>query len=702
MSSQMNADHHLIEQILSTLCTPEEGHRREKTTSVPSQDFRKQTALELKAFMDEMPGGFFIYHADGNEEILYANKAMVRLYNCSSLAEFRELTGNSFRGLVHPEDLEAVEASIWEQISESKYDLDYVEYRIIQKGGEIRWVEDYGHFLRSESAGNLFYVFIGDATEKRAQQNEEQLRRLEVIEGLSSNYESILYVDLKEDSILPYRMSPRAMQLFGDSFRLRSFQWFRLDYVNTWVSQKDKEQVAKAMDPARIQGSLSSSDAYYVNYQVEQNEETQYYQLRIAGVGSQIPVTRAVLGFRRVDEEIRHEIEQKKLFEDALNDARLANLAKNNFLANMSHDIRTPLNALLGFITLARDHMTEPEKLGEYLGRIQTSSELLLSLFNDILEISRMESGSFQTEEIPCCLSDLIRNVNRDLSPRAEKKQLSLSADFSGLTHPDVYSDPDKLKEILMCLGTNAIKYTQAGGQVRISIVEQKAPSNNYAAYAFTVEDTGVGIAKGDLNRIFDPFERIKNTTFSGVHGTGLGLTIVRRLVDIMDGTISVESEPGQGSRFTVTLNLRIQDQKAFQPKTAQELLLKRMGERRILLVDDNDLNLELESELLEDLGFHVDTAMDGRMALEQLTGAAPDRYALVLMDIQMPVMNGYEAAQLIRSQEDPILRRIPIVALSANAFDEDRRMSRRSGMNAHMAKPLNTDQLLELMVDII
>ena len=253
-----------------------------------------------------------------------------------------------------------------------------------------------------------------------------------------------------------------------------------------------------------------------------------------------------------------------------------------------------------------------------------------------------------------------------------------------------------------MCLGTNAIKYTQAGGQVRISIVEQKAPSNNYAAYAFTVEDTGVGIAKGDLNRIFDPFERIKNTTFSGVHGTGLGLTIVRRLVDIMDGTISVESEPGQGSRFTVTLNLRIQDQKAFQPKTAQELLLKRMGERRILLVDDNDLNLELESELLEDLGFHVDTAMDGRMALEQLTGAAPDRYALVLMDIQMPVMNGYEAAQLIRSQEDPILRRIPIVALSANAFDEDRRMSRRSGMNAHMAKPLNTDQLLELMVDII
>lgn len=176
MSSQMNADHHLIEQILSTLCTPEEGHRREKTTSVPSQDFRKQTALELKAFMDEMPGGFFIYHADGNEEILYANKAMVRLYNCSSLAEFRELTGNSFRGLVHPEDLEAVEASIWEQISESKYDLDYVEYRIIQKGGEIRWVEDYGHFLRSESAGDLFYVFIGDATEKRAQQNEEQLR----------------------------------------------------------------------------------------------------------------------------------------------------------------------------------------------------------------------------------------------------------------------------------------------------------------------------------------------------------------------------------------------------------------------------------------------------------------------------------------------------------------------------------------------
>ena len=235
-----------------------------------------------------------------------------------------------------------------------------------------------------------------------------------------------------------------------------------------------------------------------------------------------------------------------------------------------------------------------------------------------------------------------------------------------------------------------------------ISITEQKAPSNNYASYQFCVEDNGIGIDPANLDRIFEPFERLKNTTFSGIHGTGLGLTIVKRLVEILDGSIAVESAPGKGSRFIVTFTLRIQNQKAFRPESAQELLLKRMGGRRILLVDDNDLNLELASELLEDLGFQIDTAMDGQKALEKLTGSAPDCYGLVLMDIQMPVMNGYETTQLIRSLEDPILCSIPIIALSANAFDEDRRMSRRSGMNAHMAKPLDTDQLLSLMMDII
>ncbi len=701
MSGNINTEQNLIEHILTILCTSDYNLTSGKSSARPNAT-QVQASLELKAFMDQMPGGFFIYHADGKEELLYVNQAILRLYNCNSLEEFKELTGNSFRGMVHPEDLEAVEASIWKQIHESKYDLDYVEYRIIQKGGQIRWVEDYGHFIHSDSDGDFFYVFASDATEKRKQQTDELLRRLEVIEGLSSTYESILYVDLDNDNITPYRMSSRTSLLFETSSLPYTFSCFRSGYVDTWVFAEDRELVAQAMEPARIQQSLASSEEYYVNFRVAQDETLSYYQLRIAGVGMQTPYKRIVLGFRLVDAEIRQEIEQKKLFEEALKEARLANIAKNTFLANMSHDIRTPLNAIQGFVTLAQNHMLEKEKLEEYIGKIQISSELLLSLFNDILEISRMESGSFQTEESSCCLSDLVLDVCKSLSLRAEKSHTSVTSDFSGLEHPYVYTDPDKLKQILSCLGSNAVKYTHKNGSVRISVTEQKACSNNYASYRFCVEDNGIGIDPENLGRIFEPFERLKNTTFSGIHGTGLGLTIVKRLVEILDGSISVESTPGKGSRFIVTLSLRIQEQKAFQPETAQEILIKRMGNRSILLVDDNELNLELATELLEDLGFHVDTAPDGQKALEKLTESDPGCYGLILMDIQMPIMNGYETTQLIRSQEDPVLRSIPIIALSANAFDEDRRMSRRSGMNAHMPKPLDTDQLLSLMMDII
>ena len=699
MNGKVKTDHPMIEHILSVLYLSQCDSIENETNQ---DDARIKTALEMKALMDEMPGGFFIYRADGDEEILYANKAMLRLFACDSLEEFRCLTGNSFRGLVHPDDLEAVEASIREQIAQNQYDLDYVEYRIIQKGGQVRWVEDYGHFIHSGLAGDLFYVFAGDATEKREQQTEEQRRRIEIIEGLSSTYESILYVNLETDRLIPYRLSNRACPYFEVQEPIRSYETFCSMYVKTWVYPEDQTLVSEALNPVRIHEKLSLSNTYYINYRVNEQDTVQYFQLRIASVSHVDPSARIVLGFRRVDEEIRHEMEQKKLFEEALSHARLANIAKNTFLSNMSHDIRTPLNAITGFVTLARNHIQEPEKLAEYIDRIQTSSELLLSLINDILDLSRMESGTIQTIEVPCCLSDLMAEVHASLSPRAENKHITLSVDSSLLQHPYVYGDPDKLRRLLICFGTNAVKYTDENGQVTIKVTEVKAHSNNYASYEFSVEDNGIGIEPKYLERIFEPFERVKNTTFSGVHGTGLGLTIAKQLAETMDGTISAQSTPGKGSRFTATFNLRIQHERTFEPAQAQDILVERMHGRRILLVDDNDLNLELETELLEDSGFVVETASHGQDALEHLTQKGSDYYGLVLMDIQMPIMNGYEAAQLIRSLEEPKLRSIPIVALSANTFDEDRRMARRSGMNAHIPKPLNIEQLLELMMEII
>ena len=257
-----------------------------------------------------------------------------------------------------------------------------------------------------------------------------------------------------------------------------------------------------------------------------------------------------------------------------------------------------------------------------------------------------------------------------------------------------MYADSEKLLQILYQLGSNAVKYTESNGQIRIVVRDTDHLPPDSAVYQFIVEDNGIGISKEFLSHLFEPFERQKNTTLSGVYGTGLGLPIVKGLVEMMNGQIAVDSAPGKGSRFTVTLRLRLAGKISIQAcKTVPDA--PHTPVQRILLVEDNEINREIESELLEEAGFLIDTAENGRIALEMLQNAAPGHYDLVLMDIQMPVMDGYEATQAIRTLATPELSSIPIIALSANAFEEDRRMSLEKGMNDHLAKPMDIDQIL-------
>lgn len=685
-------------------------------------------------FMNQMPGGFFIYRADGEEQILYVNQALLRIYHCDSIEEFRNLTGNSFKGMVHPEDLDAIEESIKEQIEHSKYDLDYVEYRIIRGDGEIRWIEDYGHFVHSEVVGDIFYVFISDATEKRQRQLVEQrvliqnvtaenenklrsliksydeerrsiyqehLRRLEVIEGLSVNYESILYVDLDADTILPYRFSVRTEQLFQDSSQSHGFRWYTSYYVNTWVHPEDRRLVAEVTDPAYIRSKLSVNKTYYVNYRIIFNGETQYLQLRVVNVGSNDQISQIVIGYRRVDDEILHEMKQQRVLEEALRQAETANNTKNTFLSNMSHDMRTPLNAIFGYTALAKKNLSDAALVKNYLDKIDVSGRQLLDMIEQILEISWMESKEVQITEDACSLPDLIQEIAASVSPQAEDKKISVYTDLSALTHGEVYGDRAKITQILMNLVNNAIKYTERGGRVGIIVVETEQMQNAYAVYQFTVKDTGIGISKEFLDHIFEPFQRERNTTFSGIYGTGLGLTITRNIVDRMNGTISADSTPGQGSAFTVTLTLRQQDRPSMHIDPVCDMRTVLSGQK-ILLVDDNEINLEIESEILQDLGFRIEIASNGRMAVEKLQASAPGEYSFILMDIQMPVMDGRQATEAIRRLPDPVLSGIPIIALSANAFESDKRLSTESGMNAHLTKPIDVPELLETIARLI
>lgn len=734
MDSRNRAEHDIIEDLIVLLeYFQEDGDNlqyiRQSRSGLVLGEKGMELARCMKRFVDRMPGEFFVYHADGNEEIIYANEAMVRIFNCDTLEEFREVTGNSFRGIVHPEDLEDVEKSIRQQIEDSSYDLDYVEYRIITKDGAIRWIDDYGHFIHGETVGNVFYVFAGDATEKKKRLMEEkesflkekrrnewmfqskleeynqtleknrkeQFRRLEVIEGLSVDYESIFYADLNLGKIKAYRVSRRFAPQFPERDYVRDFAGFDADYIREWVYPEDRGLLAGVSDPEYIRKKLSADKIFHINYRIYRDGKPSYMQLRVVDVGEDDEVSQIVFGYRNTDNEVKKDMSQKQLLMEALHEANLANNAKNLFLSNMSHDIRTPMNAIMGFTALARKNLDNREKAAEYLDMITASGDQLLQLLNDVLEISKIESAQIRVEEDECSLIELVQQIQKAVAFRAAAKNIALSLDITHLRHDIVAADREKLAEILSYLVDNALKYTKENGRVTIAVAEQEALKDHYIAYQFMVEDNGIGISGEFLEHIFEPFEREKNTTFSGIHGTGLGLTITKKLVDMMGGNIYVTSTVGEGSKFVVSIPLQLSG--AGQENQEEETALMKLKDpKKILLVDDNEINLEIEAEMLKDAGFLVETAEDGKIALEKITQSSPGMYHLILMDIQMPVMDGYQATRAIRQISDPGLAGIPIIAVSANAFEEDRRKAMECGMNAHLPKPLDMGQLFEVM----
>ncbi len=394
-------------------------------------------------------------------------------------------------------------------------------------------------------------------------------------------------------------------------------------------------------------------------------------------------------------------MEQKQLLEEALNNADLAITAKNTFLSNMSHDMRTPLNAIFGYTALARKYTSKDKNVKGYLDKIENSGRQLLDLIDKVLEISWTETNYSSIKEAECNLCDIMQDIHNTLLVQAEKKHISLSVNSSNLRHYDVFTDPVKLKQLFLHLSNNALKYTKDNGKVSISLEEFERLANGHIVYKFVVKDTGIGIGEEFLAHIFEPFEREKNTTFSGVYGTGLGLAIAKNITDMMGGQIDVESTPGKGSTFTVTISMRIQEQ-PLSFSNGNEDTLSQLMDHKILLVEDNEINLEIETEILQGLGFIIETAVNGSIAVEKIKNAQPDEFALVLMDIQMPVMDGLEATRAIRSLADPLLSGIPIIALSANAFESDKRKSIENGMNAHLTKPVDIPLLLETIVKTV
>ena len=392
-------------------------------------------------------------------------------------------------------------------------------------------------------------------------------------------------------------------------------------------------------------------------------------------------------------------LEQKnRELEIAVRQEAAANRAKRDFLFNMSHDIRTPMNAIIGYTTLAETNLTQPTKVADYLRKISTASQHLLSLINDVLDMSRIESGRVVLEQKPLHLPTLVQDVRDIIQSNITAKGLAFTVDLAGVRDEDVIGDPLRLQRILLNILSNAVKFTPSGGSITLRVVEKSGAPLRYAEYEFHVRDTGIGMSAEYQKHIYEQFSREETSTVSKTEGTGLGMPITKRLVEMMDGSIELVSAPGQGTEFTVHLRLPLGGEQKEKTPTADPTF----AGTRLLVVEDNELNMEITTTVLEEAGFSVDQAVNGQAALEKVATAAPGEYALVLMDIQMPVMDGYEATRRIRALPDPAKARIPIVAMTANAFAEDRENALAAGMNDHIAKPFDIHTLLWKLAEIL
>ena len=379
----------------------------------------------------------------------------------------------------------------------------------------------------------------------------------------------------------------------------------------------------------------------------------------------------------------------------AAENAESANRAKSTFLFNMSHDIRTPMNAIIGYADLASRHSDDPEKLKKYMENIQVCGQNLLMLLNNVLDLARIENDKTEMEYSVSDIEKDFRNCIAMFRNQADSKNQTLTV-TTHLLHPYIYADVPHLTEVCTNLVSNAVKYTGAGGTIRCDVAQKPGEKEGWCDTVVTVADNGIGMSQEFQKHIFEPFERERTSTVSKVEGSGIGMGIVKKLVGLMGGTVEVESKIGVGSTFTVTIPCRIASEEETQAKRAADPADREsLCGTRILLTEDNDLNAEIATELLQEEGCTVDRAKDGVECVDMLEKAANGTYQIILMDVQMPVMNGYDAAKKIRRMDDPQKANIPIVAMTANAFSEDRQVALDAGMNDHIAKPIDMSVLV-------
>ena len=511
-------------------------------------------------------------------------------------------------------------------------------------------------------------------------------------------FKTMFFVDLEQDRCEDLSINKHTRQKIGTLNELKEY------VISEVINEKQISDVMQFFHPSNLKNYDPSKLTNMVIEVINRTSKEENY-LSMTFVPTEVEgsiVKCGLLVFNDVTDQKKKELQANIELEDAYNKSQSASKAKTSFLFNMSHDIRTPMNAILGFADLIEKHLDEKDKCKMYLQKLKSSSSFLLSLINNILDMARIESGQTEIVESVWNVNNFVSDLVSVFESAIKEKNLKFIK-FMDIKHENVYCDATRLRQIYLNIISNAVKYTPNGGEIKLIIKEIESGKEGYARFQTIVSDTGIGMSKEFLPHIFEEFSREKTTTESRVVGTGLGMPIVKTLVTLMHGTIEVESEQGVGTKFTVTLDHRIarkEEIKVEEEEIKDKDIVSYKG-KRILLAEDNELNTEIAVTILEEAGFIVEHAENGQVCVDMIKNAKIGYYDLVLMDIQMPVMDGYKATETIRAINNPRCD-IPIIAMTANAFDEDKRKAYVIGMDGHIAKPINIPQLLETISKVL
>ncbi len=549
----------------------------------------------------------------------------------------------------------------------------------------------------------LLYRVSRSRTEKRSILQDQ--KRLRVINALGHAYSSISLVNLKTEEIEIVKSSGNMKPDQKGDMLSKAHQE---ELIRQVIAEPFQEAYWKFVDISTVAKRLEERET--LSFTARTVDERWMTMIIVPqGYDKDGKLCTVLVAIRDATEEKEREIAQDRNLRNALAAAEHANRAKTVFLNNMSHDIRTPMNAVIGFTALATTHIDNKELVLDYLKKIHISGQHLLSLINDVLDMSRIENGSVRIEYTVVHLPDILHDLKTIIQESVHSKQQELYIDTQDVLHEDIITDKLRLTQVLLNISSNAVKFTPVGGTVNIRVSEESCRRDRYTTVVFRVKDNGIGMSPEFREHVFDSFTREHTVTENGIGGTGLGMAITKNIVDMLGGTIQVESEVGKGTEFTVMLECEISGTTVKEePDPEQRGLLKnekqkirvetqrRYEGKKVLLVEDNELNREIATAIMEEIGLDVDCAEDGTDAVNIMSSAEGRKYDLIFMDIQMPKMDGYTATREIRTLNDPKCANIPIIAMTANAFEEDRKKAIKAGMNAHIAKPISADIILE------